>query len=118
MIVTKIFQFDAAHKLIGYDGPCSKLHGHTYTLHISVKGKLDEAGFVMDFKDLKNIVNNEVISNLDHNYLNDIISQPTAENTALWIMNKLKNKLHLSEIVLYETPDSYVTLRAEDYESK
>lgn len=118
MIITKIFRFEAAHKLVEYDGPCSKLHGHTYVLHVRVMGNINSSGFVMDFKDLKTVVNSEVISFLDHSYLNDLIGQPSAENIALWIMERLKGKLPLHEIVLFETPDSYVTMKADTYESE
>jgi 6-pyruvoyltetrahydropterin/6-carboxytetrahydropterin synthase len=118
MIITKIFTFDAAHKLVDYDGPCAKLHGHTYILHISLKGEINKTGLVMDFKDLKRIVNDEILSHLDHSFLNDVIAQPTAENIAMWILGKLKHKLPLYKILLYETPDSYVTLKVKDYETK
>jgi 6-pyruvoyltetrahydropterin/6-carboxytetrahydropterin synthase len=113
MIITKIFKFDAAHKLNNYDGLCANLHGHTYTLHVSVKGKVNKNGFVMDFKDLKEIVKERVLLKLDHNYINEIISQPTAENMCIWIWKQLIPKLDLYEIQLYETPDSYATYRDE-----
>jgi 6-pyruvoyltetrahydropterin/6-carboxytetrahydropterin synthase len=113
MIVTKSFRFDAAHKLNNYKGPCSQLHGHTYTLHVSVKGEIDQNGLVIDFKDLKEIVKNEIISELDHKYLNEIINQPTAENICVWIWKKLSGKLNLYELKLYETPDCYVVYRGE-----
>jgi 6-pyruvoyltetrahydropterin/6-carboxytetrahydropterin synthase len=113
MIITKIFKFDSAHKLNDYEGQCSNLHGHTYTLHVSVQGEIKKNGLVFDFKDLKEIVKKDVISKLDHKYLNDIISQPTAENMCVWIWKELSSKLDLYEIKLYETPDSYATYRGE-----
>jgi len=113
MIITKIFKFDSAHKLNNYKGDCANLHGHTYTLYISVKGEVNKNGFVLDFKDLKDIVKEKVISKLDHILINDVIAQPTAENICLWIWKQLISKLELYEIKLYETSDSYVTYRGE-----
>jgi 6-pyruvoyltetrahydropterin/6-carboxytetrahydropterin synthase len=112
-IITKIFRFDSAHKLNDYSGQCANLHGHTYSLHISVKGEINKNGLVMDFKDLKETVKQKVIAKLDHTYLNDIIEQPTAENICIWIWRILSKDLKLYEIKLYETPDSYVTYRGE-----
>lgn len=76
---SKIFKFDAAHNLTKYHGKCERLHGHTYKLVVTVKGKLDEQDMVIDFALLKDIVQKEVIDILDHAYLNDIIENPTAE---------------------------------------
>ncbi|APT74198.1 6-pyruvoyl tetrahydropterin synthase [Thermosipho melanesiensis] len=116
MFVTKEFTFDAAHNLIKYHGKCEKLHGHTYKLLVTVAGKKDEEGMVIDFLELKKIVKENVLNILDHSYINEIIEQPSAENIAEWIWERLKEKLNteryfLYEIKLYETPTSYVTLR-------
>lgn len=110
MNITKKFTFDCAHKLINYDGKCKNLHGHTYTLLITVQGRVDKkSGMIIDFGILKNIVNEKVIDVFDHAYINDIIAQPTAENMAIWIWNKLHKHLDLHKIELWETPDSFVT---------
>jgi 6-pyruvoyltetrahydropterin/6-carboxytetrahydropterin synthase len=90
-------------------GDCGNLHGHTYELYVSISGELNKKGFIMDFKDLKKIVKELIISKIDHKYLNDIINQPTAENVVIWIWQQLKDKLNLHEVKLYETQDSYVT---------
>ncbi|MEA3514244.1 MAG: 6-carboxytetrahydropterin synthase QueD [Nanoarchaeota archaeon] len=108
MKISKEFVFDAAHKLLWHKGNCQNLHGHTYKLVVTVEGQLNENGIVMDFGDLKKIVANEVISKLDHKYLNDIFENPTAENIVIWIWNQLKQELNLCEIKLWETPTSYV----------
>lgn len=109
MLITKEFIFDAAHKLERYDGACKNLHGHTYKLHVSVKGEPKEDGMVIDFGILKKIVKEHALNKLDHSYLNEIIRQPTAENIIIWIWDKLKDKLDLHELKLWETPTSYVT---------
>jgi 6-pyruvoyltetrahydropterin/6-carboxytetrahydropterin synthase len=81
LTVSKTFRFEAAHSLPYYIGDCAKLHGHSYTLEISCKGEVDkETGFVMDFKELKKIVQEKVIDLLDHEFLNNVFKNPTAEN--------------------------------------
>jgi 6-pyruvoyltetrahydropterin/6-carboxytetrahydropterin synthase len=107
LTVSKTFRFEAAHKLIGYDGDCANLHGHSYVLEIQVKGEVDEQGFVMDFKQLKHFVQTKVIDLLDHVYLNDIIKNPTAENIVIWIVRKLQQDLTICKVRLWETVDSY-----------
>lgn len=110
MLLTKKFTFDCAHKLINYDGQCKNLHGHTYSLFITVEGEVDEkSGMVIDFGVMKNIVKINVVDVFDHAYINDIIAQPTAENMASWIWNKLHKHLNMYKIELWETPDSFVT---------
>lgn len=113
LCVVKEFTFDAAHNLIKYHGKCEKLHGHTYKLQIVVCGERDEEGMVIDFVELKSIVEKEVLDVLDHSYINDIVEQPSAENIAEWIYNKLEKKLFterysLKEVRLWETPTSFV----------
>ena len=70
--LTKEFSFEAAHALDGYDGPCREIHGHSYRLFVTVKGRPEagdrdpKCGMVMDFGILKRIVNEEVVSRFDH----------------------------------------------------
>jgi 6-pyruvoyltetrahydropterin/6-carboxytetrahydropterin synthase len=49
--------FDAGHRIVGHKGKCARLHGHTYKVHIMASGSVHEPGFVVDFGDLKDIVN-------------------------------------------------------------
>lgn len=102
MILTKKFEFEAAHKLLNYKGKCENLHGHSYKLIIRVEGTPDSNGIVVDFTQLDRIVKENVIYILDHSYLNKIIRQPTAENIAIWVWNKLKKKLTAPNFKLYE----------------
>ncbi|MFC1655463.1 6-carboxytetrahydropterin synthase QueD [Patescibacteria group bacterium] len=115
MLVTKKFKFDAAHFLTNYHGKCEKLHGHTYKLQVTVEGDVKEDGMVMDFVELKKIVNERVISKLDHSSLNDTIENPSAENIAIWIWNRLKDisEAKLYEVKVWETATSFVTYRGE-----
>jgi len=110
--ITKIFEFDASHQLSWHEGKCSNLHGHTYKLEVTVSGKLNKNGIVLDFGELKEIVNENVINILDHKHLNFYFENPTAEIMARKIYKKLKTKLpkrvKLEKVVLWETPTSYV----------
>ncbi|WP_340199298.1 6-pyruvoyl trahydropterin synthase family protein [Ascidiimonas sp. W6] len=124
--------FNAAHRLYREDyseeknqnvfGKCSNpnYHGHNYELIVGVKGLIDpETGFVMDMKVLKDLIKEHVEDSLDHKNLNVEVPEfkslnPTAENIAVVIWNKLRKyitpELEL-EVVLYETPRNYVTYR-------
>lgn len=114
MIICKEFTFDSAHKLNNYIGKCANLHGHTYKLHVSIKGPIRDNGLVFDFGDIKECVKIMILDQLDHRFLNDIIEQPSAENISVWIWNELKEKLPLYEIKLWETPTSYVIYHGEN----
>ena len=118
--VTKAFTFDAAHNLINYKGKCEALHGHTYRLEVTVCGGPDqlENGLLMDFGDLKDLVNKEVLSKLDHSYLNDHFEQPSTEIVAMWIFETLKPHveelgLALTSVKLFETATSWVEIKAD-----
>lgn len=83
-------KFDAAHHLPNYEGKCRNMHGHTWTVTVELTEPVDSnTGMVMDFKDLKEIVN-KIITDLDHKVLNGMIMLPTCENLTIYIYNKLK----------------------------
>ena len=73
--LTKEFTFEAAHMLEGYDGLCREIHGHSYRLFVTVKGKPEsdsdspKLGMVMDFGVLKRIVNEQIVERLDHSFM-------------------------------------------------
>lgn len=114
--ITKEFTFESAHYLNEYEGECANLHGHTYKLLVTVKGTVNEIGMVMDFKELKEIVKNEVINRLDHKCLNHVVPfNPTAENLAMWIYDILSERIncdryYVKKVELYETPTSKVVV--------
>jgi len=117
--ITKEFTFDSCHKLLNYIGKCAQLHGHTYKLQVTVKRKVNQkTGMVMDFGTLKDIVNEHVIENLDHKYINDCMeNNPTAENMLFWIWNKLEKDgllKGLHKIRMWETPGSFADISAKD----
>ena len=111
--VCRQFGFEAAHRLPDYPGPCRDLHGHSYRLNVSVEGPIDpDSGLVIDFSELKRVVVQEVIDHFDHANLNDHLPNPTAENLAVWIWDKLAPTLPgLVEIELHETEKCSVIYR-------
>ncbi|MCX6794316.1 MAG: 6-carboxytetrahydropterin synthase QueD [Candidatus Gottesmanbacteria bacterium] len=111
--VSKDFTFEAAHKLNNYNGKCANLHGHTYKLRVTTKGPVHKNGLAIDFVDLKKIVEEKVLIRVDHTYLNDLISQPTAENIIVWMWQTLDKYLPLYELSLWETPTSWVTYQGK-----
>ena len=114
--VTKIFKFDAAHLLPDYVGKCKNLHGHSWRLDVEVEGMADAVLYptmVLDFGDLKKIVNEAVIDKLDHQYINDVVpGPPTAENMVGWIAYQLlETGLDVVSLKLWETDTSFATWR-------
>lgn len=128
--VSRKAHFNAAHRLYNpqwdFDqnqdvfGLCNNpnYHGHNYELIVSVTGDIDPVtGYVMDMKVLKDLIKAEVEEAFDHKNLNVEVPEfktlnPTAENIAMVIYNKLKPHLDARqelEVVLYETPRNFVT---------
>ncbi len=115
--VTKIFEFDAAHFLPGYDGKCKNMHGHRWQCEIEVSSNALVDGMILDFG-IINEWTKKVIDKLDHKLINDIIEIPTAENMLLWIYKYLLNDAIINEVVierirLYETPNSFAEWKKE-----
>ncbi len=105
-------QFDAAHKLGGNAGKCSRLHGHTWTVEVFVSGKeLNQDGMLIDFRELKAKLG-ELVKEFDHSYLNEFeeIGTPTSENIARYIYNKLKGSwqgVDLEKVRIWEGEKSW-----------
>jgi 6-pyruvoyltetrahydropterin/6-carboxytetrahydropterin synthase len=105
-------------------GKCNNpnFHGHNYDMIVSVTGPIDpETGYVMDVKILSDLIKAEVEDKFDHKNLNLDVPEfldlnPTAENIAVVIWNKIRNKIDSKfdlEVVLYETPRNFVTYKGE-----
>ena len=122
--ITKKFEFDAAHHLPYHEGACNRCHGHRYVLECEIKGEIinslgPELGMIMDFGNLKRIVNKEIISKVDHTDLNGMFLNPTAERMTESIACILcplidTEERQLIRIRLWETPDSYAEWRRND----
>lgn len=107
--VTRSFTFEAAHQLPWHPGKCQRLHGHSYRLEVTVEGPIGDQGIVVDFSDIRRVVEREVIDRFDHQYLNDLLENPTAELIAHEIWKSVEAAdLAVSHIRLWETPDSWV----------
>jgi len=98
-------------------------HGHNYTLEVTVRGNVDpRSGFVVDLKQLKDVMHREVLDALDHRFLNKEIPEfasliPTTENLAVTIWQRLQPKLKAAELYrvrVYETPDLFVDVYGEE----
>lgn len=139
--ITKEFTFEMAHALSGYKGKCYNIHGHSYALKVTIKGQPltregdSEAGMVMDFSMLKQIVNDEIIEPFDHAFVvnhNDtrftylpkatkmliVNYQPTCECMILDFAERLQKSfpkgVMLHSLLLRETATSYAEWYAED----
>ena len=107
------FTFAAAHRLPRYQGKCFNLHGHNYRLQVVLRGEPDPySGIFVDFSDVEKAVQEHVLSRVDHANLNDFIENPTAENIASFIWQRLQGKLPgLVEVRLWEIATSCVVYR-------
>ncbi len=143
--LTKEFGFEAAHALHNYDGKCKNIHGHSYKLFVTVLGvpEVDENatkyGMVMDFGDLKKIINTLIVDKFDHALVLSSKSeidknkgkelferfvetdyQPTCENMLVDFADKisplLPQNVKLHSLKLYETANSYAEWFASDQE--
>jgi 6-pyruvoyltetrahydropterin/6-carboxytetrahydropterin synthase len=97
-------------------------HGHNYTLEVTVSGEIDPvSGFVVDLKDLKNVLEREVVSVYDHRHLNLEVPEfkttnPTTENIAVAIWKRLDGKIpgtKLHRVRVYELPDLFAEYYGE-----
>lgn len=110
-----ISYFSAAHSLREYKGKCESLHGHNWKVEVVISSlKLNDAGMVMDFHDLK-LLTKEVIENLDHKHLNDLKyfkeHNPSSEEIAKYIFDELNGRIleqgcRLEKVRVWETENS------------
>ena len=144
--VTKEFNMEMAHALSGYDGRCKNIHGHTYRLFVTIKGKIEDdasspkLGMVIDFTLLKFIINKTIIDIFDHSLVLNANSphkelknnkldfenillvpyQPTCENLLVDFAERIKNALpaniSLYKLKLSETITSFAEWYASDNE--
>jgi len=89
--------FAAAHNLRGYNGSCERLHGHNWRVDVVLRSpRLDPLGMVVDFREVK-ATTKSLLDELDHRYLNELPAfaeaNPTTENVAKWVFEKLRDRL-------------------------
>jgi 6-pyruvoyltetrahydropterin/6-carboxytetrahydropterin synthase len=144
--LTREFRFEMGHALWNYDGLCKNIHGHSYILQVTVIGEpcKDENnpkyGMVMDFGDLKKIVEEEIVEKMDHSLvlnnrtdvgqlsliprltdrLHIVSYQPTCENLLIDFVQRIKSQLprhlQLFSLRLHETANSFAEWYASDNE--
>ena len=95
-------EFSAAHQLRGYNGDCSHLHGHNWTVEVFIRSaQLDEIGIAVDFKVLKKELD-AILAGLDHKLLNEHEAfhskNPTSENLAMYIYHTLSAKINTENV--------------------
>jgi len=142
--ITKAYKFDMAHALPGHDGLCKNIHGHSYELLVTLIGEpvndpgSPKNGMVIDFKDLKRIIKQLIVDELDHSLVlrddtpETLLSQmktaysrivlvdyqPTSENMIIDFANRIKAELpdnvKLHHLKLWETVTSNTEWYAED----
>lgn len=145
--ITKQFYFETGHALYGYDGKCKNVHGHSYKLFVTVIGtpitdsNNVKYGMVIDFGDLKKIVNEKIVDKFDHatvfnkntphielakelekrdHHIILVDYQPTSEmmliDFAKIIKKELPQNIKLHSLKLQETATSYAQWFAKDQE--
>ncbi|OFY63182.1 MAG: hypothetical protein A3H98_12445 [Bacteroidetes bacterium RIFCSPLOWO2_02_FULL_36_8] len=142
--ITKKITLEMAHSLWNYPGPCGNIHGHSYTLYVTISGEpakangSPEEGMVLDFSNLKKVIEKEISEPFDHSLiLNDAIPfdlkiqltrhhkkvcflgiQPTCENLVLEFSQRIKNslpgKITLHSLKLQETDTGWAEWFQED----
>ncbi|WP_408954435.1 6-pyruvoyl trahydropterin synthase family protein [Natroniella sp. ANB-PHB2] len=149
--ITKEFTWDMAHMLASHQGLCKNLHGHTYKLQVEVTRNSEQliteseaaSGMVLDFKDLKKVVKEEIIDPFDHAFVywtgsSDVVEhqiaellqkegrkvvkvdfRPTAEEMAVYFLEVLNAKLEgegvrVSRVKVWETPTSFAEIREDE----
>jgi len=121
--IAKEFHFSASHELRREDlsekdnfltfGKCSRVHGHNYILTVEVSGQVNsDTGMVLNYFDLSDIVDKNVVATWDHYHLNDRMNAlPTAENMLQEVLKKLENKFPtgvvLTRVRIQETSKTY-----------
>lgn len=111
------FTYESAHQLphVPPGHKCGRMHGHSYRLTVTVRGPIQDDGFVIDFADVKTAAT-PLIQQLDHHTLNDIdgLENPTVERLLVWLWDRLKPVLPLLyELKLCETATNSATYRGE-----
>jgi 6-pyruvoyltetrahydropterin/6-carboxytetrahydropterin synthase len=113
-----VTRFAAAHRLTMVGTKCENMHGHNWKIEVFLTGeKLDEAGVVMDFGDIKTRLR-EIIGRLDHQYLNELAMfqgrQPSSERIAAYVAAELQQAIHhpavrVSRVSAWESEDACAT---------
>ena len=112
MKIKLIRSFSAAHRLPHYQGPCHDLHGHTWKAVFVIDGPVGPDGMVCDFKAVKTLLDGYLP---DHQFLNDFLENPTAENLAQYLFDKIapalaEKNLTLKTLEIWESENAAAIL--------
>jgi 6-pyruvoyltetrahydropterin/6-carboxytetrahydropterin synthase len=119
--VKVIDKFSAAHRLVGYEGNCERIHGHNYKVEVCVSSsELNSMGLVIDFRLVRRLLGG-ILKDMDHQYLNDLDAfmdqNPSAENIARYIYNRLTKDIpppvKLLAVRVWENDDCCATYSKE-----
>jgi 6-pyruvoyltetrahydropterin/6-carboxytetrahydropterin synthase len=115
--------FSASHALDGYEGDCSRVHGHNWTLRVYYEfSRLDRRGIAVDYRELESKIREVILPLYDHRHLNDVHPfdemNPTSENIAAEIFKTLQANVvfeggKLAAVEVWETPADMVRYREE-----
>ena len=114
--ITRRLEFDAGHRIPNHEGQCRHLHGHRYSLEITIEGKIvqlngaSNEGMVIDFGDIKKIAQELIIDPWDHSFL---VYKKYLEVLSTAIFNRYQNRIYLQKIRLYETPNCWADISKE-----
>jgi 6-pyruvoyltetrahydropterin/6-carboxytetrahydropterin synthase len=117
--LSKSYRFEAAHRLprVPPEHKCHRLHGHSFRVHVSMAGEMDERmGWLLDFGEISAVVDPILKSELDHRVLNEVpgLENATTEQLCVWLWNRLRPLLpHLTAITVDETCTARCTYRGE-----
>jgi 6-pyruvoyltetrahydropterin/6-carboxytetrahydropterin synthase len=130
MKIAKEFHWEMGHRLPEHFGKCKNIHGHSYRMIVELEGSLNENGMIMDYYDLKKIVN-PVVEKLDHafmvfekdeeivRFLESVKSkkiivrfQSTVENICKYILTEIKKQnlpsnVNKLKVRIFESVDDY-----------
>lgn len=117
-LVLKRITISCSHHIPNHNGKCARPHGHNYIIEVGVQGPIDqETGMVKDFYEVKKDLEGVIDTPCDHRNLNEVypFMLTTAENLACyWLGQLIRRDSRYSFIRVYETPDSWVEVRAGD----
>lgn len=135
--IAKEFRWEMGHRLPFHEGLCRNIHGHSYSMRVEIEGETEKNGMVMDYYDVKSIVQ-PIVDQLDHAFLCDendeimkefFLSHPmktvmvpfftTAENIALYMLEKVCtafiNQQNIRKVMIrvYETEETYAEVERQ-----